>query len=117
MSAHTPGPWVTNGLNIFGPADSRSKHENGRMLIGGVVDDMNDWRSRPCGDAIESAEFRAERLANATLIAAAPDMLEALERTLTLAERWADGVGSSHPDHDVIAEARAVIAKAKGVAP
>ncbi len=32
-----------------------------------------------------------------------------LRRVLPLAESWADGVGASHPDHDVIAEARAAL--------
>lgn len=82
MSAHTPGPWETNGFNIFGPQDPQSKHENGRTLVGGVVDDANDWRCRPVGEPIERARFRAERIANANLIAAAPDLLEACKASV-----------------------------------
>lgn len=78
MSKHTPGPWQTNGFNIFGPLDPKSNHMNGRTLVGGVVDDVNDWRCRPTSEPIERAEFREERIANANLIAAAPELLEAL---------------------------------------
>lgn len=49
----------------------------------------------------------------AKLIAAAPEMFEALERAAPMVESWADGKSKGHPDHKVAAECRSVIAKAK----
>ena len=110
MSAtkHTPGPWTTNGFNIFGPPDNRSQHANGLTLVGGVVDDANDWRNRPVGDPINRAEFREEREANARLVAAAPELLAALEG---LVDRF---VGHTDTDDAAILAALAAIAKAEG---
>jgi hypothetical protein len=109
----TPGPWVTNGLNIYGPPDKNSGHENGRMLIGGVVDDANDWRCRPIGDAIERAEFREERLANARLIAAAPDLLAALD-SLLADYRALVNHGGARVIEPAERQAAAAIARARG---
>jgi hypothetical protein len=79
---HTPGPWTVNGYRIEGPIDSRSKHKNGRMLIGGVVDELQDWRGTPCETIEERSAFRGETHANARLIASAPELYEALKVTL-----------------------------------
>lgn len=57
MSKHTPGPWVAEPV---GGKGSWVKGSTG------------EWAALACGDTSESAE------ANARLIAAAPDMLEAL---------------------------------------
>lgn len=76
MSGHTPGPWVAEGFRIYGPLDSRSKHPNGRSLVGGVVDDFNDWRSAPKDVDESRSAFREETAANARLISAAPDLAE-----------------------------------------
>lgn len=84
---HTRGPWVVQGLNIYGPINPRSKRRNGRELIGGVVDDINDWRTSPDYVRDDSAEFASEREANARLIAAAPDLLDACEAALIAIER------------------------------
>lgn len=73
-AGYTPGPWTTDGLQIWGPLDARSKHRNGRTLIGGVVDDLNDWRAWPSQSPDDRASFDAERKANAELIASAPSL-------------------------------------------
>lgn len=109
--SHTPGPWVTNGFNIFGPSDPKSKHENGRTLVGGVVDDMNDWRARPVDEPINRAEFRAERIANAHLIAAAPELLERLSKA---SARCADCATCGPALCLECASDSAIIAKARG---
>lgn len=57
-------------------------------------------------------DLRTEKRALA--MAAAPELLNALKGVLPLAQNWADGKGSSHPDHEWIAEALAAIAKADG---
>lgn len=117
MSAgkHTPGPWLSRGLHIVGPADARSQHPDGRILIGGVVDDANDWRGHPINSAIERAEFAEEREANARLIATAPELLSVA--------RSVAGIGFHFsPERDtclcsqcaLVREARAVVSKATG---
>lgn len=63
MSKHTPGQWVIRGSEI-GVRDTSDTMSNGMML---TVCDVNKW------------DFKDEWEANARLIAAAPDLLEALE--------------------------------------
>lgn len=75
---HTPGPWVLDGYRIYGPPDARSKHRNGRALIGGVVDDAIEWRDGPLAVG-ERPEFQAESTANARLMAAAPELFAELD--------------------------------------
>jgi len=82
MKTHTPGPWRTTGLNV----------RAGDALICYAT---NHWADD------ETPE--SERQANANLIAAAPELLDALER---LAHPMAD-------DED-LDYAREIIAKAKG---
>ena len=83
MSTHTPGPWhVANGCQIRSAKDQIAKA----------------WMMR-----------NGEGLANARLIAAAPELLEALEEIVSAA----DGDGWSQLDAD-LRKARAAIAKAKG---
>ena len=79
MSTHTPGPWhVANGCQIRSAKDQIAKA----------------WMMR-----------NGEGLANARLIAAAPEMLEALEEIVCAA----DGDGWSQLDAD-LRKARAAIA-------
>jgi hypothetical protein len=80
---HTPGPWVSDGFNVWGPEDSRSEHPNGRTLIGGVVDDANDWRGKPLDNEPRGA-FAEETKANARLIAAAPELRARVEASNAL---------------------------------
>ena len=60
---HTPGPWIINGREIDGPADS-----------GVIVARLPEW-----GILAESPDPAS---ANARLIAAAPDLLAALNHVL-----------------------------------
>lgn len=113
MGEHTPGPWKT------GREDMQSYEGLTGQPFWSVY--AQDPRAgvhlgtplplliaRLPGAEIEQAEGRA----NAKLIAAAPELAEALENTLYLAQKWADGVGRSHPDHEVIVEAVAALKKA-----
>lgn len=91
QSSHTPGPWAI-----------QSTHPgNGRIAIGvpGIVDSLCELRSIRCHDNI----------ANARLIAAAPDLLAALKAIdADYAER------EYMEDYPPRAIARAAIAKAEG---
>jgi hypothetical protein len=93
---HTPGPWTINGLGIEGPEDDRGLSE----YIAHVSNDC---------DASE---------ANSHLIAAAPELLEAL-KLARAAFRGTNDDGSYRGDgiiftDDARDQIEAVIAKAEG---
>lgn len=90
-TTHTPGPWKVSSL-----APLNICKDNGTL----IADCCNAWQS-----------FDGEREANARLIAAAPDLLAALE---TLANIAAVFPNELHEKHQDIIDARAAIAKAKG---
>lgn len=83
MSKHTKGPWIADGAQIF-TSDTNVAQANGYRIDRETV------------------------AANARLIAAAPELLEALEGALKLIELVMP------IDGDVTRKARAAIAKATG---
>ena len=99
MSKHTPGPWVSIESVLFDRPE---------------ICDEKDRRVAVCLSYYPMHEDT--RTANARLIAAAPDMLEALEDLV----EWADavkgraGVRMSDPHTGSIDTAKRAIAKAKG---
>lgn len=101
-SKHTPGPWEVfddvEGCEFPGIDNAGESI----VLCGSIFDDGGIR-----GDTKE------ERLANARLIAAAPDMLEAIEETLqsVVMNRLHDTIEISR---DAIELLRAALAKAKG---
>ena len=66
MSKHTPGPWVVVG--------NRTKYVEAR-LVGSLMQEV-----AACGPTIADEGYGQQQEANARLIAAAPDLLEALKR-------------------------------------
>lgn len=86
MSGHTPGPWKADTFMVMGGEGSRD-----RICHVGTTTSLGPARSY-------------ETLANAALIAAAPELLEALRYS----RRWL-----KPEDHDV-AFVDAIIAKAEG---
>lgn len=93
MPNHTPGPWIVlnDGLTI----SEESRRDVIPFEVAKVVDGSNEDR------------------ANAHLIAAAPDLLSALERMLNAYE--ADKVrGCAFGNDQAADQARAAIAKAEG---
>ena len=109
MSRRTPGPWVLQGFRIYGPPDVRSKHGNGRSLIGGVVDDGIDWRCTQL-EVDGRGAFYEEAMANARLMVAAPDLLDALTALLAALEDVPVAFGVHV--HDAVDAANDAIAKA-----
>ena len=83
---HTPGPWTLEGGKVCG---------NGYYI------------------ATVNSHGTTEGRANATLIAAAPDLLEALQR-MNNRGWFAQTVCASEEENADMAFARAVIAKAEG---
>jgi ribosomal protein S9 len=92
MSKHTKGPWKWVGTR----ANPKSRH----------------YLSTPAGEIL----FTESQLANgeADLIAAAPDLLEALEALLRLYTTECDGLYSGEGAWGEAQAARAAIARAKG---
>ena len=91
---HAPGPWTLSETSMF------SLVMSGDNVIA-TVNYVSTWGTLPGAD-------------NARLIAAAPDLLAALEEL----ERLSVWLGGSNPVHDAIEsakrKARAAIAKATG---
>jgi hypothetical protein len=90
MTAHTPGPWHR--------ADST-------QVIGACGSHVAD-----CAHAKDEGPTAGIACANAALIAAAPDLLDAL-REMT---DWYAQTCASPSEDSLLAEARAIIAKAEG---
>lgn len=116
MNAHTKGPWTVQRLS------------NGSTLIQlaeADIDVCQVFRPYPLkGEGPDTGERQA---ANASLIAAAPELLEALEalvternaaeayiRTLTNSETFDDAGNATPCDSVACLRARNAIAKAKG---
>ena len=100
---HTPGPWViADGGPII--ADSQN-------MIAVTLDmfdsneDLSTW--------IQTRVTRPEREANARLIAAAPELLEALEELVTALDYAVTRRSRARRDA-AVKSARAAIAKARG---
>ncbi len=92
---HTPGPWEI----------SADKYANFKNAVFGP----DELKVADCG----SSRLTGEVEANARLIAAAPELLEALERAADELKRAQNSNGSQWLV-DEEAKARAAIAKAKG---
>jgi len=90
MSAHTPGPWTYH----FGAGLVVTARPNGDIPL----------NSRVVAKVTEASE------SDIRLIAAAPELLEALE----LAASQLDELSEEFGLHNVITKARAAIAKARG---
>ena len=96
---HTPGPWVARRDGAVGPTSKEDDQSFGMLLPVAYVEG-SDWPDLA--------------YANAHLIAAAPELLEALRGMLALDEEHHQ---RGHCDDDVCAEVRkalAAIAKATG---
>jgi hypothetical protein len=105
--AHTPGNWTIDHERIGPPGEPVALLCDMTAPHGATV---VDW-PRGDGEAVDDAENEA----NARLIAAAPDLLAALEAYDQFAranDDWDDGEGM----FDFILKARAAIAKATGEA-
>ena len=114
--SHTPGPWVFNGHHIYGPKHEDSKHPNGRVFVASVARGVH--RADPLLDG-GADRFSFDSEADVRLIAAAPDLLEALE----LARQFlSNGIELGYirlpdegdPARETLKVIKAAIAKARG---
>jgi len=100
MSGHTPGPWILTDGDRFESSCVITTHLRLDESMASIAEVETDW--------IEP--FGSEQRANTLLIAAAPDLLEALRNLLKVHE--GEG-GTTYHAGDI---ARAAIAKATGEA-
>ena len=98
---HTPGPWSISAS--FDRVERRVQHGDNPPLVWGIASGINS--------AHPDYMPRAEQIANARLIAAAPELLAALE-ALCEDKYLADPINA-----DRMRAARAAIAKASGELP
>jgi hypothetical protein len=95
MSKHTPGPWKAKKWVGTDPYDDPDRPF---VEVGNVHWSPKNWKPAAA----------IKQTANARLIAAAPELLEALENLLKVHE------GEGGTQHNAADMARAAIAKAKG---
>lgn len=98
MSAHTPGPWEVADESLGPYAWAVESVRGDDVALG----------------PINSGDTHAEEVANAHLIAAAPDLLAALEKAHENAAAALRGIVRPHNTVDLAVEMRAAIAKARG---
>ena len=94
MTDHTPGPWkvwdgpayVGGGRDLFiGAGKQWLVNMDHRRTTCGLDHPLDDWDGDSCDIcSVDGPEITAEQEANACLIAAAPDLLEALSTARTL---------------------------------
>ena len=117
--SHTPGPWSSEGLNVGDNAemlyltqDSDHYKEPIRIcLIAG-----HEWKV-PKGKRDERCYLTESSVADARLIAAAPELLEALKALASTARTFSDNVPDEDKmwtslDEDALTAAYKAIAKA-----
>ena len=103
MSKHTPGPW-----RILPEEDDKEYIRIRGTVWGGFYKITNVLKPRDTGHLTLNAQNLAEVRANAQLIAAAPELLEALEDYVKVHEFL------GHADRPHYQAAIKAIAKAKG---
>lgn len=108
MSGHTPGPWLAaDAISSCVGLPVVKSGEGGGRLICNVNHAHDPMHGKVAGDDA----FNREALSNARLIAAAPDMLDALEQALLHIEVDESTHGRPFAAGNVI---RAAIARAEG---
>ena len=100
MSDFTPGPWVVVGR--------LTKYVEAR-LVGGLIQEV-----AACGPTMADEGYGQQQEANARLIAAAPDLLEALQELCEIVEDAIEQKSAKDLDSFTLQPARAAIAKATG---
>lgn len=112
VSGHTPGPWVVNGKVREVGADGGEKH---RLYCADIVLGA-EWRGYVA--SVQSCDHidgitREEAEANARLIAAAPDLVKALEEAIDVFE----GMNDDEINVELLPRLRAALASAREVQP
>lgn len=98
---YTPGPWEVEAGKVVAPEQPKRVWGENKQYSGNFI---------VCQPHLYVSSDRAAQEANAQLISAAPDLLDALERLVHMAEC------NTTPGPNTLAQARAAIAKARGEA-
>lgn len=106
---HTPGPWYPGHLGSESSCQCRSIVDDGQYV--GAIATVNVGNGLPIGEGGNDAPPVSEATANMHLIAAAPELLEALKRMLPEQNMMEEHL---RPDFITCEVARAAIAKAEG---
>ena len=107
METYTPGPWtVEKRVSCWAICDSKGQD------VTYQDDKPRFYQGEPCGSTTSQGRTAAELAANARLIAAAPDLLDAL-RELAFAARARENRAG---DPCGYLEAKAELAKAERIA-
>lgn len=108
MSKHTPGPWLREGKLVYALHHNGDYKDGKPFLVNRFSTSIQAYISQ--GGTIEEAE------ANTNLIAAAPDLLEALQNLVMQEEAFTSesGIPLEDPIRQAVKKAKAAIAKAKG---
>lgn len=112
---HTPGPWKPSLFNIVTNVTGIIKEKRGDTKLQvnkGLLEILDDNESTVAFVNLEDTSLIEEDLANAILIAAAPDLLHALQ--LLTDPLYLAGLNQSAEHHPFIAKARLAITKATG---
>ena len=83
---HTPGPWETKRLHCVTAIETESASRITCLF------DHQDYAGEPCGSIESQDKTQAEIDANARLIAAAPELFEAIKVLVTVATPNTDPV-------------------------
>jgi hypothetical protein len=118
MSTHTPGPWLL-ASDAQGPCMVMHPTLRGVAIanLGEAFVPANGYHSpttgagEPCAEALSRVTHHGERVANARLIAAAPDLLAAAKDTVQRHDRF---LPADKRTTDLVATLRTAIAKAEG---
>jgi len=123
QTKHTPGPWkvsvmmatddmiVRDGGGAWVHSSRRIEAASGAL----ICEVTSDSWIEGANSGYPLVRSRAEMLANAALIAAAPEMLEALKTMVKIGDLHY-GMATGEKGGPAIQKARAAIAKAEGVA-
>ena len=114
-STHTPGPWLVN----FEQNKFDSRHSKVQVVDGSSASLNNGGLPLVLAN-VNAMPFNDESvpLANARLIASAPELLSTLEELLETAESlndWLISDDSINGEHELFQKVRAMISKAKGL--
>lgn len=107
---HTPGPWHCDDVHP----------DSGSIMIGSAKDWVCVMCHKPDDYAAERGddeENERQTLSNARLIAAAPELLEALSKLVLHVGHYSSMPHAHHDAARDMANARAAIAKAEGAQP
>lgn len=109
---HTPGPWEVIGQHVFTKLGATNAHgSKAHDRDGWNIATINPWACTNQDGEDEDMPV-SETMANASLIAAAPELLEALEMIVAEADSYTARTGK--PVYNWLDQARSAIAKARG---